>query len=223
MANPQAWNRYSYVLNNPINAFDPSGHKCVGEPDECLKDDGSKGAGFTGGSNNSSKNKECGPGQRSCLGVLDEQFADMFTGENDLGLVDSWIGPKDLDPAEWEELLMKIADNIHDTSKIKLLFKARNFDTPFFDRGGFFGIGKLSGTGCLNGKCYDRAEINYVLQGMLWARIGVSKEEGHLIVYEWKQSKVLFNLMTPMPVSVGTIEMFDAGYDYYDELYSTTP
>lgn len=41
-ANPQAWNRYAYVLNNPINANDPSGHKCVGEPGECLKEDGKK-------------------------------------------------------------------------------------------------------------------------------------------------------------------------------------
>jgi hypothetical protein len=36
MASTQTWNRYSYVLNNPINANDPSGHKCVGEVGECL-------------------------------------------------------------------------------------------------------------------------------------------------------------------------------------------
>jgi hypothetical protein len=28
-----------HVLNNPINASDPSGHKCIGEPDECKKED----------------------------------------------------------------------------------------------------------------------------------------------------------------------------------------
>ena len=29
-ANPQAWNRFAYVGNNPINAIDPSGHKaCI--------------------------------------------------------------------------------------------------------------------------------------------------------------------------------------------------
>ena len=27
-ANPQAWNRYSYVLNNPIRYNDPTGHMC---------------------------------------------------------------------------------------------------------------------------------------------------------------------------------------------------
>ena len=38
LSNPQSWNRYSYVVNTPINASDPSGHKCVGEVDECLSD-----------------------------------------------------------------------------------------------------------------------------------------------------------------------------------------
>ncbi|HZS71437.1 MAG TPA: RHS repeat-associated core domain-containing protein, partial [Candidatus Acidoferrum sp.] len=26
---PQSWNRYSYVLNNPMNLLDPSGLECV--------------------------------------------------------------------------------------------------------------------------------------------------------------------------------------------------
>jgi hypothetical protein len=26
---PQSWNLYSYVRNNPLNATDPSGHECV--------------------------------------------------------------------------------------------------------------------------------------------------------------------------------------------------
>jgi hypothetical protein len=33
-ANPQSWNRYSYVQNNPIRFNDPTGHKCSPE-DEC--------------------------------------------------------------------------------------------------------------------------------------------------------------------------------------------
>jgi len=45
----QSGNRYSYVLNNPINANDPSGRICVGEPGECLNNDGTASGGFGGG------------------------------------------------------------------------------------------------------------------------------------------------------------------------------
>jgi hypothetical protein len=31
---------HRYVLNNPLRYTDPTGHKCVGEPEECLDDDG---------------------------------------------------------------------------------------------------------------------------------------------------------------------------------------
>jgi RHS repeat-associated protein len=30
-ANPQAWNRFSYVINNPVNFNDPTGHRACGD------------------------------------------------------------------------------------------------------------------------------------------------------------------------------------------------
>jgi RHS repeat-associated protein len=47
----QGYDRYAFVGNNPVNRTDPTGHKCVaadGEDGACLKDDGTRGAGFTG-------------------------------------------------------------------------------------------------------------------------------------------------------------------------------
>ncbi len=38
-ASPQAFNRYSYVMNNPLRYIDPTGHKCVSTgPGDCLND-----------------------------------------------------------------------------------------------------------------------------------------------------------------------------------------
>jgi RHS repeat-associated protein len=40
--NPQAWNRYSYTTNNPVNYIDPSGHRSCNGTDEngnCEEDD----------------------------------------------------------------------------------------------------------------------------------------------------------------------------------------
>ena len=46
--NPQNLNRYSYVLNNPIKLTDPTGHKCVGEQEECLNEKGKRINGVGG-------------------------------------------------------------------------------------------------------------------------------------------------------------------------------
>ena len=154
-----------------------------------------------------------------------QPFADWFTGTSDLSLIDSWDGAQNIDPAEWQQLLAKIGANVHKTPKILLFLKAVNYDTPFFDKGRFFGLSKLNGTGCIYGECYDRSELNYIAQGELWAAIGVPKQVGKLIVLEWKQTKSFppFDLQNPVPVTNGTFEMFDVGYDYYQENYSTTP
>jgi hypothetical protein len=74
---PQGLNRYAYVLNNPINANDPSGHKCVGELEEC-KDNG-KPINAAGKRPVVDKPKERKPGDPRCKGKSCDVVKDVLT------------------------------------------------------------------------------------------------------------------------------------------------
>ncbi len=57
-ANPQSWNRYAYVLNNPLSNIDPSGLDCVYLNDEGTAPENTDHASDSG---------ECGDNGGRCL------------------------------------------------------------------------------------------------------------------------------------------------------------
>ena len=115
----------------------------------------------------------------------------------------SWDGEKEIDPAEWEALLSHIGSDVNN-------FSTGWYDTPFFD-----GFGALSGTGCINGECSDRSEINYIGEGEALAALGLTKKQTFYVVAIWK------HLIYDEAPSPDTFKFAGIGWDYYDDHYST--
>jgi len=228
-ANPQHLNRYSYVLNNPLRYTDPTGHMMV-------EDEGSTKGGldcrkFPQYCNNGKKksNKELQAMSPKPKPNNPQQEENPLTSKfAQHELLGSWDFLWEIDPAQFDELLAVVGSDIHHRSNLWLLVAAVGYDTPFFN-----GYGLLSGTGCINGKCYDRSELNYVGEGEVWAALGVSKSEGHVIVTAWKHKgcadigfhgeTLCLNPAAYNQPTEGVIEMFDTGYDYYNQHFPSSP
>ena len=79
-ANPQSWNRYSYVLNQPVNFTDPTGHMFV---------EGTGGYGLPDVIEPPDENDDEGrePGEPRCKGKYCDEFEDLLTYT--VGILDS--------------------------------------------------------------------------------------------------------------------------------------
>jgi hypothetical protein len=86
LSSPQSWNRYSYVVNNPINAIDPTGHKCVGEPEECLKPNGKPINGAGGLMANKKTKEKDDTNQHQCTNILGQTGGCINYVSGSLGL-----------------------------------------------------------------------------------------------------------------------------------------
>jgi hypothetical protein len=151
----------------------------------------------------------------------DEAWADWTTHSYPwkFPVAGSWggIGPQEIEPMEFEQMLKSVGDDLHGFPTLGW------YDTPFYNAGG-----KLTGIGCVNGKCYDRSELNYIGEGEALAKLGLSRDATHNVVFIWKNKWSLLSGLvgldsTTKPVSQGTYEMTDIGWSYYVQHYGGAP
>ena len=217
LSNPQAWNRFSYVHNTPTGYSDPTGHVRVADEDL-------------------SKNKasmDCRKHSRYCNGgkkKSDEELRAMHpiqkmrqqrdtldvTKLTDKGYFMSWEGEKNIPSDYWQYLLSSTREDVHWSFSEFLPIEATYYDTPFYND-----HGHLTGRGCLDDICYDRSELNYVAQGEIWAAAGVSNKTGHAIVKFWKEAYCFW--MCERTDLQEEYDLFDAGYEDYQEHYPPQP
>jgi len=117
---------------------------------------------------------------------------------------------------EFEQMLKAVGDDLQGFPTLGW------YDTPFYDAGG-----KLTGTGCVYGKCYDRSELNYIGEGEALAKMGFSREATQSIVRTWKNKWDILSGFVGLDgifteVSQGTEDMTDIGWRYYTEHYTDT-
>lgn len=239
LSNPQSWNRFSYVQNNPIGYADPSGHMRTNENDSSVhgchdsnycKDRDSNGNLKIKNLNRGGTNP-CIADPGLCGGTVysHSRFLKPIDryGQNPF---DSWTetsypwsfpvalswgdqGPTEINPIEFEKWLKVVGDDVQKT------FTLGWYDTPFYNAGG-----KLNGTGCVYGRCYDRSNLNYIGEGMAFSTLGFSEDATHDAVFVWKNKwslvRGVFGLdSTTKPVSQETYDMTDIGWNYYNEHY----
>ena len=214
------------MLNTPINASDPTGHKCSGEIDECLDDDGNpiNGAdkGGMGGGDPYDQDDDGVPDVpnpyivRKTGTAMDEPYCssentvvECFYNSQVL-LIDGQIT---IEADDFNSLLFAIFYDIkaHELVDGRLKrWDALKYDTPFFD------YGKLGGKVCVSDQCYSRSEVNYIAQGMISASNGLTLAEGEKRVYNWKKVRYPNHWFDrnykPTP---GTYYWHKAGYDFY--------
>ncbi|MCA9943467.1 MAG: hypothetical protein H6656_20230 [Ardenticatenaceae bacterium] len=218
-SNPQSFNRYSYVENNPVNFNDPSGHQRCGSPWESACQEDREGRDKKSDSPEPTPNyPENGHSPELCERSLPECFGDTvylkdFPPEQ---ISDTETLIPFIPIEEFEALADKIAEDLytHDLTWPGFDSGRKAYDTPFYNNNGVEISGRELDANqkvCIESlRCSGRSEINYIAQGMWGAAVGEPESVSVLIVRVWKFTEYQ---NTP---SEDTIYWLKYGHDYYE-------
>jgi RHS repeat-associated protein len=231
-ANPQAFNRFSYVLNDPIRYNDPTGHMMwEGDGGGCYSCAPTPPVDPPGSGDN-----DCPVNNPNCILNPDRDIEINTDTDNDgfpnipdpyadpivMGsysdpncmveeLVECFYrrgrlpsGEYTLTDEQLESLMLAVYLDIENRPLSPSTWKLREvYDTPLWD-----GYGADNGNICTTTGCYGRNEANYFAQGIFSAKFE-GEALGEIIVQLWK-IKEYQHL-----ASEGTIYWFEKGYDFY--------
>jgi len=217
-ADPQSWNRFAYVLNNPIRYSDPSGHwvdEGCGSGSGCVlppknpreRDTDTDGDGIPDEPDPSQPPIVAGRGvQADCLpGNLVECFYGGGVMPTPPG------GYYAVSSAELRSLMLAISYDIDNRGAISNYFDRSWYDTPFYDLGGQIKPGGVTGSICLdNGSCLKRQALNYIAQGEYSAAALESKAGMVAVVAGWKASEY------GEKPSLGALLSANSGFEFYE-------
>jgi len=189
-ADPQAFNRYSYVFNRPTFYNDPSGNCpwCI----VIIV----VGVLLTGDSAQPPPNYPInGPGKYLCNSPLPDCFGDVVYLKDFAG-----YGQDNPIPiGEFEEFADTIAEDLytHDFTWPGYLSGRGAYDTPFYNNGqserrtndsnAADGLWPADQQVCIESiGCSGRSEVNYIAQGMWEAAVGEPFPVSEAIVRTWK-------------------------------------
>jgi len=225
-ANPQDFNRYSYVRNNPVRYTDPTGHVCT-DPDDPTPScegggsypnnarplgggkvnvaGGKLDPGLTQNKPNKPGNGAGGAGGPALLAPhQDDGFpptlpdpsltAPPVDGNYPCSTSYTYTqcyysgsplvlnGDVVIDQDQFNLLLIAIYFDLENRAPVSGydLETRSAYDTPFWDV-----YGNYPGNLCTNNKCYYRATVNYIAQGMWVAASEQSLGEGKVGVQLW--------------------------------------
>jgi RHS repeat-associated protein len=223
-ANPQAFNRYAYVLNDPIRFNDPSGNipiDCWADPSYCSNTTTLPSSPYPSAGDRDDKDDPDTDGDGvpnipdpdyPLITPFREEQSDCLPGNLVECFYNNGVMPGGNYEISLSEFLLLLKAINYDVARrgAVLDYSFRGwYDTPFFD------VFELQSNVCIELiGCFTRQELNYVAQGAASAAAMEGKTTMTALITGWKVDQYSTDQHTSLP-SVNTLRAAAIGHDYY--------